>query len=207
MAGDELVVVGAGGFGREVVDVAAAAGFAVAGFVDDGEPDAELLARRGQALLGPIELLATWPGACVIAIAAGPVRAAIAEQVEAWGTTLASIVHPTAVAGEDVAWGAGFVACAHVSLTTNIRFGRHCHVNLNATVGHDCRIGDFVTINPGANISGDVRIGDGVMIGTGAAVIQGVEIGAGATIGAGAVVVRDVPQGVTAVGVPARPLR
>jgi acetyltransferase-like isoleucine patch superfamily enzyme len=90
-------------------------------------------------------------------------------------------------------------------LTTNIVAGRHLHVNLNATVGHDCVIGDFVTLAPGVSISGHVTIGDGVEFGTGAVVLPGVTIGDGAMVGAGAVVTRDVEPGVTVIGMPAKP--
>ena len=103
--------------------------------------------------------------------------------------------------------GEGFVACAHVSITTNIAIGRHAHLNLNTTVGHDCTFGDFVTVNPGANISGSVTLGHNVTIGTGAVIIQGVTVGEGTVVGAGAIVTRDLPAQVVAMGAPARPVR
>jgi acetyltransferase-like isoleucine patch superfamily enzyme len=90
--------------------------------------------------------------------------------------------------------------------TTNIVAGRHFHVNTNATVSHDCRIGDYVTLSPGCHLSGDVHLDDFVYLGTGAVVIPGVRIGARTMVGAGGVVTRDLPGNVTAVGVPARAL-
>ncbi len=89
-------------------------------------------------------------------------------------------------------------------LTTNVRAGRHVHVRVNATVGHDCVIGDYVTISPAATTSGNVVLEDRVNVGTGATLIPTVPVGADATLGAGAVVVRDVLAGETVVGVPAR---
>jgi sugar O-acyltransferase (sialic acid O-acetyltransferase NeuD family) len=201
-----VIVVGAGGFGREVADVVRDAGRRLGGYVDDGDPDVTLLERRGEGLLGPIAHIESWTGEYLIGIGSPVVRRAIDAQATSAGVDAASVVHPSAFLGADTEAEPGLVVCANASITTNVRFGRHCHVNLNATVGHDCRIGDYVTINPGANISGGVTLADDVTVGTGAAIIQGVTVGEGTTIGAGAVVVRDLPPGVTAVGIPARPL-
>lgn len=97
----------------------------------------------------------------------------------------------------------GLVICPGAVVTVNVEFGRHCIVNINATVGHDCRIGDFVTISPGAHISGNVTIGNMCYIGSGAVLREGITICDNVVIGAGAVVVRDIEKPGTYVGVPA----
>jgi serine acetyltransferase len=102
--------------------------------------------------------------------------------------------------------GAGSIICAQASLTTNIRVGRHVHIDRLVTIGHDAVIGDFSTLHPAVVISGDVHMGAGAVIGSNACVLEGLRLGARATVGAGAVVTRDVPQAVTVVGVPARPV-
>jgi sugar O-acyltransferase (sialic acid O-acetyltransferase NeuD family) len=205
----QVVIVGAGGFGREVHDVLLASGRGgeFAGFVDDGDPDLGLLAARGAPYLGPIATIEGRAVAALIGIGDPRTRARVDEWLTSHALLDTSAIHPAATFGEDNRFEPGLVVCAHVSITTNIALGRHVHVNLNATIGHDCRIGDYVTINPGANISGNVTIGDRVMVGTGAAIIQDIRIGAGTTVGAGAVVTRDLPPGVIAVGAPARPVR
>jgi acetyltransferase-like isoleucine patch superfamily enzyme len=76
---------------------------------------------------------------------------------------------------------------------------------VNASVSHDCRIGDYVTVSPGVTVCGNVTIGEGTMMGAASTVIQNRTIGAWVTVGAGAAVVSDLADGVTAVGVPARP--
>ena len=106
-----------------------------------------------------------------------------------------------------VVWGEGFVACANVSVTTNVRFGVHVHLNRHVTVGHDCVVGDFVSLHPAAVLSGNVSVGARTMIGAGAVVLPGVSIGSDVQVGAGAVVTKDVLDGMTVVGVPAKRMR
>ncbi|MGY1752150.1 acetyltransferase [Blastococcus sp. SYSU D01042] len=214
-----LVIIGAGGFGREVHDVVEAINdsvtaadrteYAFLGFLDDGEPEPDLLRQRGAPHLGPTEALVGMRSDVqyVIGIGNGGTR----RRIDAWasgrGRSAATLIHPRAVVGKRaVSFGAGTVVCANAVVTTNVRVGRHVHLNLGVTVGHDAQLGDYVTLNPNSSISGEVLLEDEVTMGTGASVIQGRRIGARATIGAGAAVVRDIDPDVVAVGVPARPL-
>jgi len=209
-----LVIIGAGGFGREVHDlvesineVGGVATWDVLGFIDNHVESPELLAERGLPHLGGDEALEQLPPGTryVIGIGNGAVRRSLDARATALGLEAAVLVHPTAWIGKHlVTLGPGTIICAHVSITTNVHLGRHVHLNLNATVGHEARLDDYVTVNPGASISGNVVLGTEVMIGTGASVIQGKSVGAGAVIGAGAAVVRDIPAGVTAIGIPAK---
>jgi acetyltransferase EpsM len=115
--------------------------------------------------------------------------------------------HPTVSVGRRVEIGAGTLLAPGSIVTTRTAIGRHCILNVKASVSHDCVVGDFTNVNPGATVCGSAKIGQGCFIGTGATVSNGVSIGDWAVIGAGAVVIRDVPPHVTAVGVPARVIK
>jgi len=136
-----------------------------------------------------------------------PRRTAISRYAVGHSRTYTCATYPSsATIGADVELGAGSVICSNVSLTTNIRLGRHVHVNLNSTIGHDSRIADFVTINPLVAVSGDVCLDEDVTMGTHSSILQGLHVGTRSFVGAGAVVTKDVAPGTTVVGVPAKPL-
>ena len=209
----DLVIFGSGGFAREVLQVALdqnddARTWNVLGFLD-GDPETHGQAVHDLPVFGAAEWLAGQPDvSVVVGVGATPARRRIVQTIEAVRpTAFATLVHPRAWLGRRVALGAGSVVCAGSLLTTDIETGRHVVLNLDCTVGHDARLGDFVTAAPSVNISGAVTVGEGCDLGTGAVFIQGVTVGAWTVVGAGAVVVRDLPPNVTAVGAPARAIK
>lgn len=199
-----LVIVGAGGHGRELFDAARAA-WTVAGFVDDGPVDVARLERLGAALLGDTDWLAAHPGSFALGVGTPSARRRLAGKLETAGCEPATVAHPGAVVGPDVRLGDGAVLFDRCTVTTNVTIGRHTHLNVGCAVQHDSTVGDFVQLSPGVLVNGDCHIGDDVFLGTGAIVTRGCVVGNGARVGAGAVVLDDVPPGVTVVGAPARP--
>lgn len=210
-------IYGASGCGRGVLPVARdmlASGRPQGGaelvFVDDREAGREI---NGQRVLGyeqfrddprPVKQVC-------IAVANGTTRDYLAGRCAADGIGFFRVHAANVVVMDDCTIGEGAILCPFVTLTSNIRIGRHFHANLYSYVEHDCIIGDFVTFAPGVHCNGNVTIEDHAYIGAGAILRQGrpgqpLVIGRGAVVGMGAVVTRSVPPGVTVVGNPARPL-
>lgn len=114
-------------------------------------------------------------------------------------------IHPSVqILGYDVQIGDGSIICAGTILTTNIKIGKHCHLNLHTTIGHDCEIGDYFTTAPGAKISGNCKISDCVYVGTNASIKQKMSICGFSTIGMNAAVVKNITEPGTYIGVPAK---
>lgn len=204
-----LVVIGGGGFGREILDVADALGDEgpeVLGVVDDDPAVEGLLRNRSVAYLGRIDEVSLVDCSYSIGVGDPSTRKAIAHRADQKGWRAATLIHPSATLGWGVSVGQGSVITAGVRITNNIAIGEHVHLNLNSTVGHDARISHYVTVYPGVNISGSVSLEEGVSLGTGSSVIQGLSIGPYAVVGAGAVVVRSLEGGKTYVGAPAKPI-
>lgn len=207
-----IVVIGAGGHCREVLDAIEAARLAgadleVLGVIAESFGSPEKLGHRGAAMLGGSERLVDVgrSGAMfVVAIGDGAVRRRFDELCVGYGMRAATVMHPRADAGRGTEVGEGCYLATGSCVMADARLGRHVHVNVGAVVSHDATIGDFSTLSPGTMINGAAEVGDGVFFGTGAVVLPGRKVGDGAVIGAGAVVNADVPAGATAIGVPAR---
>lgn len=147
----------------------------------------------------------------VLAIANSAIRERLAERCAADGLRPWTVRGGNVVTMDEIQLGEGAILSPFVTLTSNIRIGRHFHANLYSYVEHDCVIGDFVTFAPGVKCNGNIVIEDHVYVGSGAIIKQGkpdcpLVIGKGAIIGMGAVVTKSVPAGVTVLGAPARQL-
>lgn len=119
-----------------------------------------------------------------------------------------SFIHPSVIIlGNDVTIDEGSIICAGSILTTNINIGKHAHLNLNTTIGHDCVIGDYFTTAPGAKISGNCTIYDLVYIGTNASIKEKITIHSLTTIGLNAGVVHNIECSGTYVGTPAKKIK
>jgi sugar O-acyltransferase (sialic acid O-acetyltransferase NeuD family) len=210
---EPLVIIGAGGLGREVAEAVRAVNEArptwhLLGFLDDS-PD---VPRRldGHPVLGPLAWLDRLPTAKVVVCVGSPTRNHLRGEVVARlgiaTDRYATIVHPAAVVPPGTRIGAGSVLLASVVITAPIAVGSHVVVMPGTIFTHDDVIDDFATFAAGGHLAGGVLVGTGAYIGCGALVREHISVGAGAVIGMGAVVLRDVPSGEVWAGVPARPI-
>ena len=213
--GNRIAIIGAAGHAVDVADIALAAGYSDVVFLGMEEGGDRL---AGFPLLkDEAETVNRLHGEGVdfaIGIGSSGVRKKIAEKYS--HVRFPNLLHPSVSFGNVQHSGLenrkGNIFAAGSRLTNNIHFGDFCFLGVNAIIGHDCRMGDYSSVMPGAVISGNVSLGECCYIGANASILQGtpdtpLKIGKDSTIGMGAVVIGDIPEAVTAVGVPAQPLR
>ncbi len=197
-----LFIYGAGGHGRVVADAAVAAGWIVAGFIDDhraGEREA------GWMILDH-EDLDEHPSAVVhVAIGAGEVRRLICERLQREGRTLVTIVHPTAWVSPSAELAENVYVGPQAAINAAATIDIGAIINTSAVVEHHCHMGAFSHLSPGAALAGAAQLGVLSTMGTNASAIPQVRIGDRCIIGAGAAVIEDIRDGQTVMGVPARP--
>jgi sugar O-acyltransferase (sialic acid O-acetyltransferase NeuD family) len=215
MRADQLLILGSGGFAREAAEAArseaeASGRWQLLGFLDD-DPALQGKSFEGVPVLGPLESLAAYPGALVVACMGHPgnffTRKRVVQRLglppERWGT----IVHPAACLASSTEIGGGCVVLAGVVTTAAVRIGQHVAMMCATVLTHDDEIGDYTTFGAGVRLAGRVRVREGAYVGSSALVRQDLVVGEWSLIGMGAVVTHPVPPGEVWAGVPARRLR
>ena len=213
--GGDLVVVGAGGFGRETVEAVraaneAGAGWHLLGYLDDDMSLAGTLID-GTRVLGGIGELVNMPAVSVVVCTGRPdnyfSRPRLVRKLDLPLERYATIIHPSATISSTSHVGAGSVLLGHVDLTASVEIGAHVAVMPHATLTHDDVIEDYATLASGIRLGGRVRIGRCAYIGAAAMVREDRRVGDYSLVGMGAVVTRDIPPREVWIGIPARRLR
>jgi sugar O-acyltransferase (sialic acid O-acetyltransferase NeuD family) len=132
-------------------------------------------------------------------------RRTIAKLCIDCGGVLTSVISPSASIGKyEVHLDVGLNIMSGVKISQNVKIGRGTLVNLNASIHHECVVGEFCEISPNAQLLGKVTIGNDSSIGAGAILLPDVTIGNNVIVGAGSVVTKNVPDNTKVVGIPAK---
>ncbi len=210
----EIVIIGAGDFGREVTWLIeeinkAHLTYHIVGYLDD---DSTKIGQQinGYRVLGKISELPEFnrrnPICAVIAMQDGTTRKRIVEmfpEFNEWET----LIHPSVNISDTARIGIGVIICSGVSISLDTMIGKHCLINISVAIAHDCVIGDYVSIMPCSCICGHVKIEEEAYLSANSTVIPKVKIGAGAKIGAGSVAIQNIKDGCSVIGVPAKTIR
>lgn len=200
----QIVLVGAGGHARSIVDSILADGAnEVVGFVDS-----KPCSYRGVTTVGDDSCLpklyrsgVTHAFVCLGYLGVGDRRQQIALRLKQIGFELATIIDPAAVVASDASIGPGSFVGKQAVVNANATVGEMAIINTAAVVEHDCKVGGYAHVSVNATLCGGVCIGEAALIGAGAVVLQGINVGRGAIVGANATVLVDVDDGAKAVGV------
>lgn len=192
-----LVIFGAGGHAKVVVDAIVQQGDSVAG-VFDGDAGRYGQEWFGYTVLGGLDAMIDFAAsegvdAVVVAIGDNRIRSMMGARIAERGLRFDSVVHPRAVVSPSARIGAGCVVMAGAVINADAVIGEHAIINTCASVDHDCWVAEGAHIGPGARLCGGVKVGRRVLFGAGAVAIPGFSVGDDAIVPAGGVVRGDVP--------------
>ena len=198
----ELVIIGAGGHGKVVAEIAKKNNYTIKGFIDDN-PNIKNV--------GDYKVLGNWSckeqyKGCSFFVAIGNnnIRKTKLEVLIDSGYKVTALIDPSAIVSTSVKLGVGSVVMPNSVINVDSCFGKGCIVNTASSIDHDCKIGDYVHICPGVHIAGTVSIQSNTWVGIGTSIINNLNIGENVMLGAGSVVVDDIPSNTKAYGIPAK---
>lgn len=193
----QIVIIGAGGHGRVLADIARLNGYGPILFLDDADVP---------GIAGKVCDYTRFLGAAdfFVAIGSNRVRKRISRELRENGAHVVNLIHPRAVIAEDATLGTGIAVMAGAIVNAGAHIGNGVILNTCSSVDHDCVVADYVHISVGAHLAGTVHVGEGTFVCAGAVVINNISICADSVVGAGAVVVRNIVEPGTYLGTPAR---
>lgn len=194
----EIILYGAGGHAKVIMDILKATNIKVKSFVDDNPEQNEFMNHK-------VTHSYDGEGEIIVSIGANSIRKDIVKKLTKLpNTKFGKAIHPSAILSPNCIINEGTVIMQGSIIQSCAKIGKHCIINTASSVDHDCIIKDFVHISPHATICGNVTIDEGTWIGAGAVVIPGIKIGKNCIIGAGAIVCKNIPDQVVAYGNPCK---
>ena len=204
-----LIIMGAGGCGREILQLALDINEKTPRWSFFGFLDYDIDALKGKESVAEIignddnyDIQASDEFVC--AVGNGSLRKKIMEKMEGRGAKFISLLHPAAIISRSAKLGEGVVIYPYSQITADTSIGKGCLINMNCTIGHDVTVGEFCTVSPGCNITGMCRIGSNVFMGVGTQIVPSVRIEDNAYLCAGSVVMMKVRAGQKVMGNPAK---
>ena len=210
----DIVIIGAGGFGREVAQLIEEINsdkktWNLLGFIDETVEKHKTVINN-TTVLGSFDWFENnarnklWT---ICAIGNPRDKYNLVNKASAYNVNFANLIHPDSKTNKYSEFGFGCIICCNSFISVNTKIGNHVSINPGCGIGHDTVIEDYSSLYWNVTLSGNVCIHEGCEIGSKAIVIPKRAVGKWSVIGAGAVVVTDMPDNCTAVGIPAKPIK
>ncbi len=204
-----LLIIGAGGFGREVLHWALDVrpqnrDWEVSGFLDADPAVLDAYNCRLPILADPLHYSPQEDDCFICAIGHPSTKLKVCRSLKERGAHFITLIHPTAIHGRRCVLGEGCIFCPGSIITVDVTIGDFVTVNAHSTIGHNAVVGQGCTLSGHVDVTGYASLGEGVFLGSHAVVLPGATVGDYAVVGAGSVVLKKVKAGATVMGVPAK---
>jgi len=203
-----IIVVGAGGFGREVYlwakDTFNFTKYQIKGFLSNNKSDLNNFDIKVRIIGNPDYYEVKENDRFLFAIGNIEVKKRIVTNLKKKGAKFLTLIHPTAIISNTVKIGEGVIICPYVIVSDCVQLGDFVMMNLYSSCGHDAKVGKYCILSPYATLNGFVILEDEVFLGTHATVIAHKKVGYQSKVSANSVVMRDVPPNRMVVGVPGK---
>lgn len=204
----DLIIVGASGFGREVLQWVKHCNqkeniWNIIGFIDDNAQALDQIECDYSIIDSIHSYQVKQNDYFALAIALPHVKKKVVEDLQERGAKFATIIHPTAIVGQFCEIGEGAIVTPYAKISPNVNIGNFVTL-LGSGFGHDAIVGNFCTITGNCSINGHVQLGEGAFIGSNSCIAPGKTVGAWAMVAMGSMVVRNVKPGTKVMGNPAK---
>lgn len=208
----KLFIYCAGGFGKEIMDVARRINrldnrWDEICFIDDHPQGDEFYGAKLFTFATVLDRFDVKSFEISIANGEPSIKKTLCDRINHAGAMLATLIDHTAVVSPTVKLGVGVIVSSYCFVSSSAVIGNNTILNTNALVGHDAILAENCVLSSAVNVGGNCSIGENSYIGMGAQIKQGTTIGKEVIIGMGSVVYNDIPAGVIALGNPARPMK
>ena len=208
----DIVIIGAGGFGIEVIDLIESINeekqrFNILGFLDDIK-EGKVIGTY--SVIGKTSEYNLFKEAFfVVAIANPGIRKEHFDILKKSKYILPNLIHPLSKLSNyvNLVKNGGIIINSSTLVSGLVSIDEGVIIDSLVFIGHETIIKKYSTLYSGALVAGNIRIGENVEIGMGAKVIQNTEIGENTVIGAGSTVINNIPSNVIAVGTPCKPIK
>ena len=204
-----LILVGAGGHCKSVIDVAELAGYTIVGILGRPEELGKKVLRY--EVTGTDSDMASLAGKADFIVTVGQIKSSLIrirlhEMLKEAGCSIATIISPTAYVSKYATVGEGSIVMHNAVVNADAHIGKGCIINSASVIEHEAVIGDFCHISTGVTVNGGTSIGDSTFIGSRCVINECLSIGDHAIVGSGSVVIDDLPSRSTSFGLPAKPV-
>jgi sugar O-acyltransferase (sialic acid O-acetyltransferase NeuD family) len=208
----KIAIFGAGGFGREVLEIFKQQNkirkqWKILGYIVEKEYINSNSVNEYPILGDPSWFEKNKDVGCVIAIGDTKTRKRLAISLEERGIIFYNAIHPSVITSDFSKIGKDVIICAGSYVGVNTTIKDHVIINCHSNIGHDAILENYSSIMTNVTISGKDHIEEGAYIGSGATLIEQITVGKWTIVGAGATVMTDAPDNVTVLGMPAKIMR